>query len=106
VDYPKHMFKSPGSFGSGDKTYAVRGAADEDEELRLLELGWCATKEEAFTLSVLDHDGNGKAGGSLKQPEEDVKALRVEYQSLADKKPFPGWSAELLREKIAALKEE
>lgn len=51
-----------------------------------------------------DHDGDGKAGGSAK-PAGDVAALRAEYQTLVGKRPFPGWGADVLREKIAAASE-
>lgn len=34
------------------------------------------------------------------EPEEDLTALRVEYQDVIGKKPYHGWDAETLREKI------
>lgn len=51
----------------------------------------------------LDHDGNGKKGGS-KAPDGDkdeLAALRAEYAEKLGKKPFNGWDAAKLREKIA-----
>lgn len=33
---------------------------------------------------------------------EDLSALRAEYETVVGKKPFHGWSAETLREKMAA----
>ena len=52
----------------------------------------------------LDHDGNGQPGGSEKPDDAagDLASLRAEYQKVFDKKPFPGWDAVTLREKIAA----
>ena len=35
--------------------------------------------------------------------DDSLKALRAEYQRLAGKKPFMGWDAEKLYEKIEAL---
>jgi hypothetical protein len=50
-----------------------------------------------------DNDGDGKPGGSKKQPAtDDIKALRAEYEKKLGKKPFNGWPAETLREKIGA----
>lgn len=42
----------------------------------------------------------GQAFGPL--PSDELKALRQEYETRLGKRPFPGWSAEQLREKIAA----
>ena len=36
---------------------------------------------------------------------DDLTALRAEYQAKVGKKPFHGWGAETLREKIAAVEE-
>lgn len=91
MTYPKHLFKSPGAYGSGDKSYDVAGAADEDQELSLLERGWHETKEAAWESAPAP------------EPIKGIPALRVEYQTLAGKKPFPGWNEAKLREKIAEL---
>lgn len=50
----------------------------------------------------LDHDGNGKKGGS-KAPKktEDLTDLRKEYRDVVGKKPFAGWDAAILKAKIA-----
>lgn len=37
---------------------------------------------------------------------DDMAALRVEYQAVIGKRPFLGWDAGTLREKIAAAKGE
>ncbi len=51
MTYPKHLFKSPGPYGSGDRTYKVAGAAEPAEEARLLDGGWHLTKEAAWGLA-------------------------------------------------------
>lgn len=57
---------------------------------------------EAEWVDALDHDADGKKGGSVKQPaDDDLKALRAEYAEKIGKKPFGGWDAETLRAKIA-----
>ncbi len=101
-EYPKHLFRSPGPFGSGDKSYAVAGAADAAEEAALIERGWHLSKDELW--GTFDHDGDGKPGGSRKQEGGDLAALRAEYQDLAGKRPFGGWDEAILRDRIEALK--
>lgn len=57
-----------------------------------------ATKE----LPQLDHDGDGKPGGSTSGGDgDDMKALRQEYQEVVGKKAFAGWDADTLRAKMA-----
>lgn len=49
----------------------------------------------------LDHDGDGKAGGSTASEQtDDLKALRDEYRKVIGKKAFPGWGREVLLAKI------
>lgn len=50
----------------------------------------------------LDHDRDGLAGGSVTAQGDDIAALRAEYQTKLGKRPFNGWDAATLREKIAA----
>jgi hypothetical protein len=38
--------------------------------------------------------------------QDEAAALRVEYETLFGKRPFMGWGADTLREKIAAKKAE
>lgn len=49
-------------------------------------------------------DGSRESFIPLAKPEavDERVALRAEYEAKFSKKPFGGWSAELLREKIAA----
>lgn len=56
-------------------------------------------------IAAFDHDRNGEPGGSSKpEPAADLKALRREYFETLGKRPFAGWNAVVLREKIAAAK--
>lgn len=49
----------------------------------------------------LDHDKDGREGGSKTAAGDDIAALRAEYFSKVGKRPFNGWDAATLREKIA-----
>jgi hypothetical protein len=54
--------------------------------------------------NALDHDDDGKAGGSISASDaaaDEVKALRAEYQAKMGKKPFPGWDAAELKRRMA-----
>jgi hypothetical protein len=55
-------------------------------------------------LNQLDHDGDGKPGGSARQAGDAVPALRAELQRLTGKRVFNGWNEAQLRERIAAAK--
>lgn len=105
MEYPKHLFKAPGAFGSGAKSYNVAGAAEEDQEAELVARGWHTSMEAAWAAVALDHDGDGKAGGSLKQTGTDLAKLRAGYKALAGKKAFGGWDEATLRARLAELKE-
>lgn len=53
----------------------------------------------------LDHDGDGRKGGSDKQePTDRLATLRGEYQDVLGKRPFHGWSEDELEAKIAEAK--
>ncbi len=49
----------------------------------------------------LDHDDDGKAGGSKARSGDEVSALRAEYKAKVGRNPFNGWDADTLRAKIA-----
>jgi hypothetical protein len=53
-----------------------------------------------------DHDGDGRPGGSAKVEDVDgeLSNLRSEYQTTVGKRPFYGWDADTLRQKIAEAK--
>lgn len=67
---------------------------------RLLEALGKARKGRA--RPQLDHDSNGFAGGSSSATGDDIAGLRATYQAKFGKRPFNGWSAAKLAEKIAA----
>lgn len=61
----------------------------------------------APAVSSFDHDASGKEGGSkAPEPSDDLKEARAEYRRITGKMFFPGWSVEVLREKIAAASDD
>lgn len=51
----------------------------------------------------LDHDGDGQKGGSKPAEEGDeLTKLRADYLDVMGKRPYHGWTAEQLQEKIDA----
>ncbi|ACI55700.1 hypothetical protein Rleg2_2426 [Rhizobium leguminosarum bv. trifolii WSM2304] len=49
----------------------------------------------------LDHDGDGRKGGSKPAAEgEELAKLRADYLEVVGKKPYHGWSVEELQAKI------
>lgn len=53
-------------------------------------------------LSQLDHDKDGRPGGSLKPAGVDLPALRAAYKKKYGKRPFGGWDADELTKRIEA----
>lgn len=50
----------------------------------------------------LDHDKDGKKGGSPKPAaDDDLTAARQEYREALNRQPFHGWDAAELRKRIA-----
>lgn len=50
----------------------------------------------------LDHDGDGRPGGSLKPGQtDDLPALRAAYQAKFGKRPFMGWDADELTKRMS-----
>ena len=101
---------------TGAKVYRTRMLSAGDpvmlgaSDARLFErYGWAnapnAPKQAPETrqtrLTQLDHDGDGKPGGSI-SGGDDLAALRAEYTEKFGKRPFMGWDADALRERIAA----
>jgi len=82
-------------------------AGDEPGELSQSWLDRLSNHPE-FTVSgkrdPLDHDGDGKKGGSV-APADGLAELRAEYAEKVGKRPFAGWSAEELQRRIAAAEE-
>lgn len=117
MTYPRQLFRHPGPYGLGQRSYAVIGVEDEDEEKALIKKGWSRTRDEALgekpakaskaeapaSAVAFDHDGDGAPGGSA-APEktDDLAALRAEYTEKMGKKPFPGWDADEIRKRMTA----
>lgn len=56
----------------------------------------------AARLSPLDHDGNGRPGGSTSGGSGDeMKELREQYLTKFGKRAFGGWDADELRRRLA-----
>jgi len=101
MTYPKHLFRTPGPYGIGKRTYDVAGATNEAEEAALVAKGWSITKDFGKP-HPLDHDGDGEKGGSIAPPaDDDLPALRAEYQQKMGKRAFPGWGAAEIRKRMA-----
>ena len=67
-----------------------------DDYLSLLE-----ASNAVRIIDPLDHDGDGRKGGSAPAAQSDeLTTLRAEYQDRFSKKAYHGWSAEELRQKI------
>lgn len=50
----------------------------------------------------LSHGRPGEEGGSKRRAGDDIAALRAAYEKKLGKRPFNGWDAATLRDKIAA----
>ncbi|HMO74075.1 MAG TPA: hypothetical protein PKD48_01895 [Sphingopyxis sp.] len=94
----------------GDFRYGTRRLTEGDlirkvdgPRARLLQaLGKAKVGKRRAGRPQLDHDDNGVEGGSLKQTGGDIAALRAEYTAKLGKRPFNGWDADALRQRIAA----
>ena len=72
----------------GKARYATRDMVAADKtDLTNLASGMAELGEQAF---------------EKREPADERPALRAEYETKFGKKPFGGWSAETLREKLAA----
>jgi hypothetical protein len=97
------LFKFTGRYTNGRSSITVFGVTfDGNEPANVLDeaaIARLSQNIEFEAVDALDHDGDGKKGGSL-PVDEDVKALRAQYRELTGKKPFHGWDAVALREKL------
>jgi hypothetical protein len=91
-EYPKWIT------GPNDERLIVDNAEAEAAQ----NAAWGPAPAPKRELPQLDHDQNGKPGGSLKPEGDDLASLRVTYKAKFGKKPFAGWDADALREKIGA----
>lgn len=70
---------------------------------RVVSEGKVAITNPARGAHPLDHDGDGKLGGSKAAVDDGrLATLRAEYTDLFGKKPFPGWSVDELQKRIDA----
>lgn len=78
---------------------------DEVKDMRPARTGVPYMTRESHTGGgPLDHDKDGKPGGSTKPADAagDMASLRAAYHDAFGKKPFGGWDADTLRAKMAA----
>lgn len=84
---------------SGYMTRAMK-ASDPRFARVLGELGY--ERADMVAADPLDHDGDGKKGGSPKPAaSEDLTALRAKYHDTFGKRPFHGWDSKELTAKLA-----
>lgn len=74
MEYPRHLFRHPGSYGEGALSYKVAGAADEAEEAALLADGWHLTKEAAWGVDSPDKEAGKKAGADTSKAKAGAPA--------------------------------
>lgn len=60
----------------------------------------------ALVLEKLGHTRPASPKADQKEPANEIAALRAEYEAVVGKRPFMGWDADKLREKIAEAKAE
>lgn len=90
-------------------TYMTRALRSKDRRyaVALGKLGYAEPlKAEASEKDPLDHDGDGRKGGSVKpEKDEGLVALRAEYKEVVGRRAFANWDAETLRVKIAEARD-
>jgi hypothetical protein len=91
-----------GHYGTRMLTAGDEMTVDAPKARLLTKMGWADEARPKRAKPQLDHDGDGKAGGSPHPTGAELPALRAAYQEKFGKKPFNGWDAATLREKIAA----
>ncbi|WP_422366405.1 hypothetical protein [Pelagibius sp.] len=89
-----------GLYGKGGKEFALGTQLEVSEVPR----GWasrCRVLNDDDGKTLVTNPADTLEGG---QEDDDLAALRAEYEEAVGKKPFNGWDADTLREKIAAAK--
>lgn len=82
----------------GETTFEGHDPADVDDPEMVTRL---LKNPEFEAIGPLDHDGDGKKGGSVSATGGDLTGLRATYLAKFGKKAFNGWDADKLREKLA-----
>lgn len=93
----------------GDVTFEGHDPSDVTDEDWIRRLSGSQEFEQVGkgAKDPLDHDGDGKKGGSTAGRDvEAMRALRAEYERVVGKKPFSGWNADVLRQKMAAFEDD
>lgn len=107
----KNLTNSPHPIVLADGTKAILPARGRLENVEVHPLYLTAyrslgyfqiTESETKVADPLDHDGDGKKGGSqpASDADDEVLRLRAEYTDLTDKKPHHLWRAERLQTEI------
>lgn len=78
------------------------GEVEADFEAGYLDLLRAARTVDVKAIDPLDHDGNGKKGGSkpASSGDEVIQGLRAEYTELTGKKPHHLWKQDRLQAEI------
>lgn len=99
--YATRRLKAGDSFEVSDRDARILVAIKRARAPR--EPGVIAPPSRALAgkLAQLDHDHDGKAGGS-RSADGDLTALRQTYFTKVGKRPFNGWDAAELRRRMAA----
>jgi hypothetical protein len=91
-DFPLMLYRHGSEFVWDGRPVDSIIVDDSDEEKAAAKEGWVRSYEELV------------AAKPKAEIEDQRPMLRAEYEKLAGKKAFGGWSAEALSEKIEALK--
>lgn len=87
------------------QSYLTRALRARDPRFASIlgKLGYRETNlQAADERDPLDHDGEGRKGGSVTPAEtENLAALRAEYLAKVGRRPFHAWDEETLAAKIA-----
>jgi len=101
----RNLTKSPYDLRSVDGIVRLPALGDVTAEFAADYLAILEKSRTVEVLDPLDHDGDGKKGGSLKpEATDDLVAVRAEYLAVVGKKPFHGWDAAELHKRIAAAR--
>ena len=69
-------------------------------------MGWFATFSRILVGCIGPTGGKGAAMAESNEPsraDDEIAALRAKYEAVSGKRPFVGWSAEMLQSEIATV---
>jgi hypothetical protein len=93
----------PRGFWANHRLVTLAPGESVEKDLTKEELAGVKGAPESFEVDggSLDHDKDGKKGGSTAPEQTDELAdLRAQYADLYGKRPFMGWDAKTLTAKI------